>query len=423
MKLFEGRFLSGGIMNKALTELTVILFAAAFLIAVPIAAQNIELIGSMPTEYSHGVYVVGQYAYVADYYCGLRVVDVSDPTDPVQVGYASLPLLRALHVSDGILAGCAVDLYILDVSDPYHPHILSVAYVPGWAQFAQIEGNIVYVGSGSHGLSFVDISNPDSAFLMDNYYTPGAGEEVQVDNGIAYLADYDRGLEIIDIADLDSVDIIGRRDTPDLAIGVFVSGPYSFLANMEAGLQIMDISNMADPIVIGHYDTPGEAQDVFIQGGYAFIADRYSGLRIVNIINPQNPLYVDSYDTPGMASCVFVRGKFIYLTDGPSFMIFQFGGQTDAEENSRPRKLSLGQNYPNPFNANTTISYDLVRECDVVIDIYDVFGQKVEMHSFSHQSSGPHSLRWEAGSLPSGVYFYKISTDNYTEVKKCLLLK
>ena len=87
-----------------------------------------------------------------------------------------------------------------------------------------------------------------------------------------------------------------------------------------------------------------------------------------------------------------------------------------------PKIFSLSQNYPNPFNAQTNISFSLARASDVSINIYNVLGQVVNTIS-GHYPAGTNTVTWDASSVTSGVYFYKVNAGGKTETRKMLLLK
>jgi hypothetical protein len=88
-----------------------------------------------------------------------------------------------------------------------------------------------------------------------------------------------------------------------------------------------------------------------------------------------------------------------------------------------PTVFSLSQNYPNPFNPTTTIQYDLPNTADVRLDIYDILGRKIETLINSRQDAGHHTAIWNANSNTSGIYFYKIQADDFSDTMKMLLLK
>jgi hypothetical protein len=88
-----------------------------------------------------------------------------------------------------------------------------------------------------------------------------------------------------------------------------------------------------------------------------------------------------------------------------------------------PSEYSLSQNYPNPFNPETTIRYALPEAARVRISIYDISGRFITDLLNARKSAGYHTIKWDASNLASGFYVYQISTENFTQVKKCLVLK
>ncbi len=91
--------------------------------------------------------------------------------------------------------------------------------------------------------------------------------------------------------------------------------------------------------------------------------------------------------------------------------------------NTMPAAFSLSQNYPNPFNPTTVITYQLPANAFVSLKVYDVLGSEVRTLVNERQSSGIHSVTFNASGLTSGVYFYRIETGTYHDAKKLLLLK
>ena len=97
---------------------------------------------------------------------------------------------------------------------------------------------------------------------------------------------------------------------------------------------------------------------------------------------------------------------------------------TAIENNTNQVKnFSLGQNYPNPFNPNTNISFHLMKASDVLLEVFDVKGQKVVTLIDGYMQAGQHKLDFNAANFSSGAYFYKITSNGYSETKKMLLIK
>ncbi len=86
-------------------------------------------------------------------------------------------------------------------------------------------------------------------------------------------------------------------------------------------------------------------------------------------------------------------------------------------------EFTLQPNFPNPFNAVTKIRYSLRNPGNVTVEIFNAAGQKVQSLFSGWQNAGSHSLSWNAGALPSGIYFYHVSTGEMTLSSKALLLK
>jgi hypothetical protein len=87
------------------------------------------------------------------------------------------------------------------------------------------------------------------------------------------------------------------------------------------------------------------------------------------------------------------------------------------------RLLSLSQNYPNPFNPVTKINFAIPKTGFVTLKIYDILGR--EMRTLVNESvkAGNYSVEFNATTLSSGVYFYRLISDNFTDTKKMMLIK
>jgi hypothetical protein len=95
----------------------------------------------------------------------------------------------------------------------------------------------------------------------------------------------------------------------------------------------------------------------------------------------------------------------------------------DKTGSEMPRAYNLYQNYPNPFNPSTVISYQIPSSVFVILKVIDVLGREVETLVNERQNAGNHSVQFNASTLPSGVYFYRIEAGMYHDTKKLLLIK
>jgi hypothetical protein len=88
-----------------------------------------------------------------------------------------------------------------------------------------------------------------------------------------------------------------------------------------------------------------------------------------------------------------------------------------------PTAFVLNQNYPNPFNPSTRISYFVPNESFVTLKVYDFLGREVKTLVSENKSTGSYDVVFDASDIPSGTYFYNMSSDSYSETKKMMFLK
>jgi hypothetical protein len=88
-----------------------------------------------------------------------------------------------------------------------------------------------------------------------------------------------------------------------------------------------------------------------------------------------------------------------------------------------PSRLELSQNYPNPFNPTTVINFQLPVSGWTRLTVYNIMGQEAATLVNESLQAGSHSLTWNAEHFPSGVYFYRLTADNFVETKKLMLIR
>jgi uncharacterized membrane protein len=299
-----------------------------------------------------GVAVNGDWAYIAADWGWIHWVDISDPNNPVQVGYeasAVRPLALVVsgndvyavgHLGGGIIPGTvarfiiqpdgslsaaekinldvciavyatANNVYVGRSSELYiltrSLSVVSVSslYTPG----VVVSGDTAYVASGSSGLHLLDVSDPVNPVEIGLFDSPGEAGGV--------LADGSAGLRIVDVMDPADPSELGFYETPGRPVELFVSENYAYMAEYNEGVLILDVSNPITPTLAGtyQYSTTGYANDVFVQDDYAYVADWTGGLRIVDVSDPANPVEVSVYaDLPNVWQ-VFVAGDYAYVVE------------------------------------------------------------------------------------------------------------
>jgi hypothetical protein len=122
-------------------------------------------------------------------------------------------------------------------------------------------------------------------------------------------------------------------------------------------------------------------------------------------------------DVSGNWSVIDSSGTICSGSWGPIILsIEKMGGEI-------PERFLITQNYPNPFNPSTKIKFALPKPQIVKVEIYNPLGQRIKYLLNEHMKAGYHEIEFTATNLSSGVYFYRIQTGEFQNVKKMILIK
>ena len=112
---------------------------------------------------------------------------------------------------------------------------------------------------------------------------------------------------------------------------------------------------------------------------------------------------------------------------GSAFVIDDLSfGSTSAVDDGRPdlpKAFDLAQNYPNPFNPSTKIQYTIVNRLLTIVNVYDVLGRVVATLVNEVKEPGTYTVQFDASSLASGVYFYRLTAGSYVATQKMILMR
>ncbi len=310
------------------------------------------------------VEVVGNLAYAA---IGRRLVilDVSDATNPIEIGSMNIPSgVRGVTVRDGYAFLAATKPYrftVADVSDPTNLTLVWAGQGPQFSHDVQLYGDLAYVlGSGT--VNVFDITDPQNVVSLGVPITQAAaitivGDLLYVGTGTqccqAGLTIYDLASDPLNPAFLGSLNDVGEMTT-----ALAVEGDYAYWAVRHDGgwfsLEVVDVSVPESPTIVASETGFVWIRDVAVSGGYAYVADATDsgdgtpskwalaqGLVVFDIAtDPANPTVVSTFKTHGDVQGVEVVGDRAYLHDAGEGLII-----LDVSDPTKPVRLG---NYHSP---------------------------------------------------------------------------
>lgn len=235
----------------------------------------------------------GNTLFVADYNSGLRILDVTNPGDPVQLG--------AVDTAAGTARGIAISS----------------------------DNKTVYLANAQTGLQLVDVSDLSSPSLLGSYNTPGSAQDVVIspDGNTAFVADNNGGLQIVDVSNTSSPSLVSSLTAFTAAYDIDVSqdGKYVYVADQTSGLVVVNVENLSNPISLATIGTAGFSSGVTLSnsGNKAYVADFNSGVLIFDVTDPGVPVQIGSYDTNGSSYKIDVSDDDhnIYVADGAGLRV------------------------------------------------------------------------------------------------------
>ena len=266
-----------------------------------------------------GVLVRGNYAFIGDDDHGVQIIDVSNPKQLRKVSEVATPGLAYTMKLDGdnlYLADHRGGFHIISVADIAHPAIIGSAPTAGKAWAVELAGGLAYVAADNAGLLVFDVSDPQQPKQIAAYDLGGAAEDVVIRGHLAYVASFDNGLHILDISQPLQAREIGYLATPGNARGIELDGNIAYVADWTSGIQVVDIANPAQPALVGAYDTIGWSWGVRVQDHYAYVLDWWGGLAVLDISDPAAPALAGAYHARGLTQDVAVKDSYAYVADG-----------------------------------------------------------------------------------------------------------
>ncbi len=362
---------------------------------------------------------------VVDTLSAVHIFDISSPSSPVELNAIKVPFVLqspAVALSNNLL--CFIDrsvngddsLRVVDISDPLHPNDVGGYRVDPWKE-----------GYGVQKMEFA------SAYL---------------------LLGNTKGLLILSLANSGNPTFVDYYDYPANdynCYGMKIKGRSVYLSHSE-GFEVLNITNPAN-ITKEFYYKPNKGYlldiDYDVLSGDIYLSD--SRVDIFSLGGDSSIVPQGYYDTKVDRPYGLVVANNMVFVSYFGLHIFKKGIDTDVKTNGalEPLDFKLEQNYPNPFNPTTIIKYSIPvsivipnprrgeesqrisppprrsrnDNTNVTLKVYDILGREVATLVNKLQKPGNYSVRFNAGSLPSGIYFYRLKAGDLTITKKMILLR
>lgn len=274
-----------------------------------------------------GIALQANMAYLTDPGSGLHMVDISEPTHPVEVGF--YPALDAFGVAvSGHFAYLVCQwsgIRIIDISDPANPALSGACATDDAALSVAVSQTHMYVAACWGGLQIYDVSDPANPVEVGRYEAGGCANRVAVAGSYAYVAARWEGLKIIDISDASHPTCVGTFTTNGIdARDVKVVGSLAYVADSQHGLQLVDVSDPTHPSLAGKYSTVGEPTALAVSGRYAYLANTVRPMSVVDIFDPAQMGTAD-YDYSLYAVDIAASGDYIYAVSGNLMKVMTVG--------------------------------------------------------------------------------------------------
>ena len=288
----------------------------------------------LPQDEANGIYIDGDYAFVADYMKGLSVYDISDRLNPIKISELDLP-------------GDGMDVFVLNkyayVACGHEGfHIIDISYIKNmkvvstfkqddvssdYATRLQVRDNILFLADGVGGFKIIDLSIPDNPRLISKFGSTyqGSIDDIYIDGNTAFLADYRAGFIVLDITDLKKPELISEIRTTGMAKGlcrIERNGDKSYVMVADyKSIQVIDVSDVSKPLIAGNYDGLNNVVSVTSSGDTAFAADYNLGLVQLDITEITKPILINTFDT-GKTNDVCIHEGYIYAVGEKGISVF-----------------------------------------------------------------------------------------------------
>ncbi|MHA1531352.1 MAG: hypothetical protein ACTSR6_05065, partial [Candidatus Heimdallarchaeota archaeon] len=238
-------------------------------------------------------------AFLANDNSGLEIINFTNVHNPTKIGeYNGLTNVVDVVVENNTAFLCSDDgIAILDVSDPTSPIELDVYTSDGDCTDIAINDNLAIITDYYKGIKLLDISNLNDIQLLSKFFDNGLAKKLVIEDDLVFVVDGPAGLEIFNISNPDKLDKIGQYNEPPLvSTDVIIQNDIAVLSADKDGVIFLNISDLTNPVVINTYDDGNSVQTAFIKNDLVFLGTQNKSLIVLNISDIDTISVAGSYD-------------------------------------------------------------------------------------------------------------------------------
>ena len=354
--------------------------------------------------------------------------------------------------------------YVVSEADTSGVEIYDLQYLPDTVLFVKKftapghrsthsvsqEGHYLYLNGSNasfgQGIAVLDLIDPVNPVLRGKWNTRYVHDCRVLRDTIFAMNINDGNVTVIDAGNKDSLKTISQwlnLPNPSPHNNALTSDRKYLYSTDEVGaiprlIKIWNIQDLSNVTQVSTWQptniTTSIVHNVEIYGDTAVIAHYTAGVRVLDISNPAQPSEIAWYDTyPSnngntYTGCwgvyKFPSGKIAASDMKTGLYVLKVGNSVGINDyNNTADDYSLGQNYPNPFNPKTIIMYSISENNFVNLKVYDILGNEVSELVNKKQTAGNYQIEFNGESLSSGIYFYRLTSGEFVETKRMILLK
>lgn len=402
--------------------------------------QEISLSSEFTTDKAKDVFVIENYAFVANGFNGLTIINISTPAYPIVVSTCLEDVcVINLFIENGIAyVRTSNGLKIVNVSNPELPntigsYFLQPIFSPEVRYSIEKYGNYIYLGGDwLNEIYVIDVSDPGNPVYAGQFGVNDWSTDLDIFDGKLYVAGYWGGMQIFDLSDPVYPQPIGYHFL-GLAMQITVGENMAFVGGVynqgSGGVEIFDVSDPSMPIHSGTYETGGtdmQCVDEYLFVGTREYQDINSSIHIVKMTDLNNPV-LEQKVLNVKPNGIYYENERIYVAEDFKFKIFGDSLTVDNPDMSYEDFDIAFSSYPNPATNSVTIEFEVKERDFIQLAVYNNTGMIEEKLIADYFEQGSYTIDWECrnnsgNTLATGIYIIKLSTSQFSVSKKQLIL-